>query len=86
MGMFNSVFAHCPSCDHEVEFQSKTGDCTLAEYNSERVPSHIAIDLHGAIEYCPNCRSQVKLLYTAPPKKVAMQVFIVSKEEDASNN
>lgn len=52
MGMFDSVWAKCPRCEEDVEFQSKVGDCVLADYTSDSVPAAIAADIAGDTTIC----------------------------------
>ena len=61
MGMFDRVIARCPSCNTEVEFQSKAGDCTLSRYDSHEVPIEIAKDIDGDCKRCPSCDYLVKI-------------------------
>jgi len=55
MGMFNYVHVDCPSCGSIVEFQSKSGSCTLDTYHITDLPVD---ELAGIIDdqsQCPNC-------------------------------
>ncbi len=52
MGMFDSVWAKCPKCDKDVEFQSKAGECCLIDYTSDSVPAVIAADIAGESNTC----------------------------------
>ena len=52
MGMFDSLFIVCSSCGKRVEFQSKSGNCVLSEYNVGDVSPEIAGDLHGRSKQC----------------------------------
>jgi hypothetical protein len=45
MGCFDSVRVRCPSCGEKVEFQSKAGNCWLAEFTLETAPKRIKFDL-----------------------------------------
>jgi hypothetical protein len=46
MGMFDSVWAKCPSCGQEHEFQSKSGDCILGNYTFENAPDDVMINVN----------------------------------------
>ena len=35
MGVYDSIIAKCPICGKEMEFQTKSGECTLACYQLE---------------------------------------------------
>lgn len=61
MGMFDRVWIGCPKCGNSIEFQSKAGDCTLADYNLDAVPTKIAGDIIGDEELCPKCHSLIKI-------------------------
>ena len=80
MGMFDSIFARCPSCLLPIEFQSKSGECNLNRYTSKSVPANVAQGASGKIEIC-DCGVRVKLL--APPmQRVFMHAELVYDDED----
>lgn len=83
--MFNSVYAPCPNCYADVEFQSKAGASTLANYMYEEVPQDIALDLNCSIEECPVCKTKVALIYQGRPKIVKMHIKRVAEYEDNNN-
>jgi hypothetical protein len=51
MGMFDSLYVDC-TCGKQVEFQSKSGECSLARYTVDNCPHAIAADLIGQWRYC----------------------------------
>ena len=53
--MFDSLRIKCTNCGHEIEFQSKAGDCTLHDYDIQGLPANIAMDLNGQSEECEGC-------------------------------
>lgn len=55
MGMYDSVIAKCAQCGHEVEFQSKSGECRLHTFPASAVPVAVATGCIGDIEKCPDC-------------------------------
>ena len=55
MGMFDRVWVKCPECGKEVEFQSKAGECVLADYTLDNVPLKIGVGLINEKEECENC-------------------------------
>jgi predicted RNA-binding Zn-ribbon protein involved in translation (DUF1610 family) len=68
MGMYDSIYFNCPNCNHEIEEQSKSGDCTLHAYNLYDVPSDISKDLIGReSETCPECGSKYKFITVTNP-------------------
>lgn len=44
MGMYDSIWVNCPNCKKESEFQSKGGDCFLANYTLENCPNDVLKD------------------------------------------
>ena len=61
MGMYDTLVTNCPKCGSRISFQSKAGDCSLAEYSIFNVPAQIALDCKEDIEQCPNCLDFVGL-------------------------
>lgn len=51
MGMFDSLYVKC-TCGKEVEFQSKTGECSLARYTLDDCPPKVAAGLIGETQTC----------------------------------
>ncbi len=74
MGMFDSVYARCPGCSGEVEFQSKAGSCELKRYSMDSVPPEIAQALSGETATCRSCGGLVTLALTQPIGRVQMVV------------
>ena len=58
--MFDTLMVACPDCGKMIEFQSKAGDCILAEYDVNNVPDEIAVDVKDDISSC-ECGKKVKL-------------------------
>jgi hypothetical protein len=56
MGMFDSLYVQC-ECGKDIEFQSKSGDCSLNAYNLCNCPPSIAGDLINQTESCECGRS-----------------------------
>ena len=55
MGMFNTVLVNCPKCGKTHEFQSKSGNCTLEEYNLKECPTDVIIDVNRYSPYKCAC-------------------------------
>lgn len=56
MGLFDSVYAECPTCGGKIEFQSKADDDPyMNNYTVEDAPAHILYDVLNEPEYCRNC-------------------------------
>ena len=66
MGMFDSVWLECKACGEELEFQSKVGDCVLANYTINNAPPKILLDIDGQVGICMGCRC---------PNKIHVQVM-----------
>ena len=81
MGMFDSVFATCPNCGSEVEFQSKAGACDLKRYHSSSVPLVIANDLNGSSEKCLDCGESVSLSSPIIVARIKLDVAICSDQK-----
>ena len=83
MGMFDRVWATCPSCGKHVEFQSKAGKCELIDYTPESLPPEIARALEGEIVECSGCATKVKLtLKQRPIPRVAMRVAYADESDE----
>lgn len=56
MSSFDSVYAACPKCKDDVEFQSTAGPCVLNVYvvGQHFIPVAIAADLDGDVQQCIN--------------------------------
>lgn len=46
MGMFDSVWIKCPNCGEENEFQSKSGECLLGNYDLDNCPEDVLQDVN----------------------------------------
>lgn len=46
MGMFDSIWVACPKCGEEIEFQSKSGDCSLKHYTLQDCPDDVMININ----------------------------------------
>jgi len=55
MGLFNYIYADCPECGEAVEFQSKSGSCTLASYHITNMPVEDFAGIVGDFSHCGNC-------------------------------
>lgn len=61
MGLYDSVWVHCTNCGERIEFQSKAGECILAQYTLDETPCGILIDIDGDYTFCPQCESVVSI-------------------------
>ena len=46
MGMFDSVWVKCPTCGEENEFQSKSGECILGQYDLDNCPADVMANVN----------------------------------------
>lgn len=79
MGMFDSVLACCPKCETPVEFQSKSGDCTLTTYTLEDAPDDVLRGIHGDCEICPQCGQALTAVVEGYVPKRTLSARIVPK-------
>lgn len=68
MGMFDTVFFKCPTCNAELEEQTKSGECLLRRYHQSSVPVVAVSGLDNKI-YCDNCQSQFKVNF---PERISL--------------
>lgn len=62
MRMYDTIYVPCPSCGAKIAAQSKSGDCTLAEYELDEAPSDVLLDVnrHAPFE-CGECHRLFKV-------------------------
>lgn len=84
MGMFDSVKGNCPSCQKEVELQSKAGKRLLASYSLNKIPVEIAGDLNLKWDElqnkCEHCGAKFVLRVNNLPKTVEGEFVEVSDD------
>lgn len=76
MGMYDSVYAKCPKCKHELEYQTKTGPCMLMRYGIkpkkgdiwtfEYPSADVAMGVDGLVVRCQFCNSRVQMTCDIP--------------------
>lgn len=52
MGMYDRVWLVCPKCGSQIEWQSKAGECHLADYSLFDAPPAILGDIAGEHGVC----------------------------------
>lgn len=90
MGCYDTVKVPCPACGVLEYFQSKSGDCVLAEYKLSEAPSDVLADVNRHAPYtCINCNTVFKVELTEEmvvikvPRLTGISVAIPPlKEED----
>lgn len=62
MGMFDSVWAPCPTCSEQVEFQSKGGNCLLEWYDLANAPYDVMsnVNRHAPVT-CRKCGTKLEI-------------------------
>lgn len=55
MGLFDSIYANCPTCKKPIEFQSKEGACQMNNYPVAGAPAPVLFDVLNKPHYCCNC-------------------------------
>lgn len=69
MGCYDSVMVPCPGCQSPLEFQSKSGDCTLSTYTLEDAPNDV---LHDVNRHAPiGCNQCGALVLVDPTRRRA---------------
>jgi hypothetical protein len=61
MGMYDTVYFHCPTCGNRISTQSKGGPCELNEYHINDTPADVAGSLHETEFTCNACHARWKL-------------------------
>ena len=79
MGMFDSIYVSCPTCDEQIEFQSKAGPCDLKRYHYKNVPAAIAMSISGETEICKYCNDKVTLICDD------VRIAMIIKDEELPN-
>ena len=78
MGCYDSIRFKCPVCAKHFLEQSKAGECSISEYDSEAVPLAIAASVHGERVFCPDCQTEF-LMQTIAPTRV--EVYLLPIDE-----
>lgn len=67
MGMFDSLNTNCPKCGSELEFQSKSGECCLTNYNKKfPLSAQVAVGMDRDIVRCQFCNKRIRLECNLP--------------------
>jgi ribosomal protein L37E len=78
MGMYDSVMVPCPRCGERSEFQSKSGDCTLATYSINDAPADV---LQGVNRHSPNVCKKCGVAFCVEIVVIARPVIWMGKDE-----
>jgi len=74
MGMFDGVLVPCPECGTPHEAQSKSGDCTLRNFNLGDAPAEVLADINRHAPFtCERCGTlfAVEVQCIAIPRRFA---------------
>lgn len=85
MGMFDTVKVPCPVCKTLENFQSKSGDCVLGEYDLDRAPANVLMDVNRHSPYtCRSCgtKFEVEVKFIASAKSVIYKAFNKDSDEN----
>ena len=52
VGSYDSVYADCPVCGTQLEFQSKAGECMFRRDTPEEAPEHVLADCYAQVCDC----------------------------------
>lgn len=85
MGMYDSLFVKCPNCKHMLEFQSKSGRCSLDRYSEKNLVPEVAIGLHGDIVKCDFCNKNI-IVRCQIPRKVKIKLSVTTAKARYNGN
>ncbi len=78
MGMYDTVTVICPHCGKLAEYQSKAGDCSLANYSKHLVPLEIANDINGEFLCCESCDNRMMIIIDPKKQPETVQMVVVA--------
>lgn len=81
MGCFDSLFINCPVCNHELEFQSKSGSCGLCKFTKDDLPIEVAVGLNHDVVHCQFCNNKFQIVCEIP-EFVNVNLFKVNKNKN----
>lgn len=71
MGVYDTVLVPCPNCGEKIDFQSKSGDCTLAVYELENAPDDVLLDINRHDPHtCTKCKTKFTVILTPTVKEL----------------
>ena len=86
LGMFDSLYIKCPKCGHELEYQSKSGPCSLLCFNEKDLPVVVAIGLDNQVVECEFCRNNWELKCLNIPELAKIKLSKAKRKADYSGN
>jgi hypothetical protein len=73
--MFDTIVLKCPSCESELDVQTKSGPNCMDTYTADDVPIDIALGAIGHPVYCEKCDNEFRVKPTTKiPKTVSLKL------------
>ncbi|MCR4307082.1 MAG: hypothetical protein NUV80_00820 [Candidatus Berkelbacteria bacterium] len=73
MGMFDSIWFKCKKCGADIEAQSKSGECILANYDYTEVPTDVAEDANRHAPFVCKCGKRYEFR-EIPAKTISLEI------------
>lgn len=89
MGCYDTVIVPCPACGERVEFQSKSGPCTLEVFELTDAPDDVLLNVNRHSPHtCPKCKTKfmVQVANRAPTvilPRIAMAVPVTELPKES---
>ena len=61
MGMYDTIWVKCPKCGTDIDFQSKSGDCILGNYELDNCPDDVMLDANRHSPMRCDCGAQLEI-------------------------
>lgn len=61
MGMYDTVWINCPKCNEKHGFQTKSGECYLANYTLENCPDDALKNVNRHSPYKCDCGAMIEV-------------------------
>ena len=75
MGMFDKIWITC-KCGEKIEAQSKSGECSFADYEPESVPVNVAVDANRHAPFqCEKCGKLYKFDIPKAEDRIVLRVI-----------
>lgn len=82
MGMFDTLVIKCPSCNEDVEEQTKSGPCMLYTYEWENCSDNMKYGFTGR-HRCYHCKSEFEVKVKTRP---TFEVRLLTQDEIDKEN
>ena len=83
MGLFDTILVPCPKCSEKMEFQTKSGDCSLRSFDLVSAPKNMMKDVNRHAPYKCSCGAefQVKIKNKSVKWLNPEKLYTFTKEE-----